>query len=274
MSRREDFDKLATTVDFGKTARDYSRHRQGFPESFFARMAERGVGVAGQRLLDLGTGTGTLPRAFARRGCRVTGVDLSATMLAQAADLDREAGVAIEYVNARAEDTGLPDGAFDVVTAATAWHWFDGARASAEVRRVLVPGGTIVIASLDWVALPGNVVDATEALIEQHNPAWRLRGTQALFAAPSWLAALAQAGFEGLEVSTYDEALSYSHEDWRGRIRASAGVGATLPADAVARFDEELARLLARDFPGDPIAVPHRIFGITGRAPPIARPGR
>ena len=74
----------APAIDFGRTAKDYGRYRPGFPPDFFARMAVRGVGVAGQRVLDLGTGTGALGRGFARRGCRVTGLDPSEALLAQA----------------------------------------------------------------------------------------------------------------------------------------------------------------------------------------------
>ncbi len=67
--------------DFGRTAQDYAEHRAGFPESFFERLAARGIGVAGQRVVDLGTGTGTLARGFARRGCEVTGIGPAAEML-------------------------------------------------------------------------------------------------------------------------------------------------------------------------------------------------
>ena len=89
------------------------------------------------------------------------------------------------------------------------------------------PGGTLVIAHFDWIPLPGNVAEATERLIETHNPAWTMGG----------------------------------------RIRASAGVGASLAPEAVERFDGELATLLADRFPEDPLAVPHRCFALVCRAP-------
>ena len=54
--------------DFGKTSSDYSKHRAGFPPSFFVRLRERGIGLSRQRILDLGTGTGTLARGFASAG--------------------------------------------------------------------------------------------------------------------------------------------------------------------------------------------------------------
>ena len=58
------------------------------------------------RALDLGTGTGTIARGLALRGCDVTGLDRSAPLMEQAAELDRVAGVVVTYVNAPAEETG------------------------------------------------------------------------------------------------------------------------------------------------------------------------
>ena len=49
-------------VDFGRAADDYERHRLGFPDSFFQCMAGRGIGLPGQVILDLATGTGTVAR--------------------------------------------------------------------------------------------------------------------------------------------------------------------------------------------------------------------
>ena len=79
-------------------------------------------------MLDLGTGTGTVARGLAKRGCLVTGLDPSAQMLEQAGGLDEEAGVSVRYIQAHAEDTHLPERGFDVVTAGQCWHWFDRQR--------------------------------------------------------------------------------------------------------------------------------------------------
>ena len=73
-----------TPIDYGLAAEDYGAYRQGFPNAFFHRLQGLGVGLAGQRLLDLGTGTGLLAREFARRGCLVTGAGFSARLLAVA----------------------------------------------------------------------------------------------------------------------------------------------------------------------------------------------
>jgi SAM-dependent methyltransferase len=126
------------TVDFGRTATDYAAYRANFPEGFFPRLADMRVGLDGQRVVDFGTGTGTVARGFARRGCVVTGVDPARAMLAEAGRLDVEAGLRVAYRLGRAEDTGLDSGCWDVVAAGQCWHWFDRPRAGEEARRLLV----------------------------------------------------------------------------------------------------------------------------------------
>jgi len=252
-------------IDFGKTAQDYGTHRAGFPDRFFERLFAGGIVRRGDRALDLGTGTGTIARGLSLRGCEVTGLDPSAPLLDQARRLDAAAGVETEYVQAKAEATGLPDASFDVVTAGQCWHWFDRATAAREMRRVLRSGGRLVIAHFDWIPLPGNVVDATEKLIERHNPAWKLAGGTGLH--PRWLADAATAGFEDIETFSFDVPQAYSHEAWRGRIRASAGVAASLSPEAVVAFDRAHAAMLAERFPDDPLLVPHRVWVMTARSP-------
>ena len=250
--------------DFGATARDCARHRAGFPDSLFERLRQFGIGKPGQSVVDLGTGTGTLARGFARRACRVVGIDPAEPLLEQARRLDAAEGLSVEYRAARAEDTGLPNAWADVVCAGQSWHWFDRAAAAREVARILRSDGAVVIAHFDWIPLADNMVRATEALIELHNPAWKLGG--GLGVHPKWLRDLGEAGFRGIETFSYDVAVPYTPEDWRGRVRASAGVGASLPPDKVQEFDQALAHLLATRFPGEMLEVPHRVFAVIARA--------
>ena len=251
-------------TNFGKAAFDYGTFRAGFPDSIYDRLEEFEIGRPGQSVVDLGTGTGTLARGFALRGCTVIGVDPDARMIAQSKELDREEGVTITYLEAKAESTGLDDRSADVVVAGQCWHWFDRRQAIAEVVRILRSGGKLLIAHFDWLPLTGNMVEATEDLIKQHNPDWHMDGGLGMH--PQWLPGLSEAGMEGIQTFSYDLDVPYTHEAWRGRIRASAGVAA-LNADLARKFDEALARLLATRFPSPVLAVPHRVFAIVSEAP-------
>lgn len=249
---------MSLDVDFGKTASDYATHRAGFPDSFFDRLRADGLIIDGKVLIDLGTGTGTLARGFARCGADVIGIDPSPEMLAAARQAAQTEMLSIQFQEGSAEATGLPNGSADIVSAGQCWHWFERPAAAAEISRILRPGGTLLIAHFDWIPLPGNVLAATERLIEKHNPNWHFGGGRGLY--PRWLTDLGAAGYQDIRTWSYDEWPSYSHAAWRGRVRASAGIAASLAPEAVAAFDVEHAAMLVRNFPDDPLAVHHRVF--------------
>ena len=85
-------------------------------------------------------------------GARVDAVEPSEAMRAQASSIP-----GVTWHDGVAEDTGLPDGAFDIVVFAQSWHWVDSARAGAEAARILAPGGALAIVwnqmdvSVPWV---------------------------------------------------------------------------------------------------------------------------
>jgi SAM-dependent methyltransferase len=193
------------------------------------------------------------------------GIDPSVSLLEQARQLDQSAQVNVDYRVATAEDTGLEESSVDVVTAGQCWHWFDRPRAVREVARILRANGYIAIAHFDWIPLKGNVVEATEHLIEAHNPAWKMGGGNGLY--PQWLRDIAEGGFREIQTFSYDVFVPYTHEDWRGRIRASAGVGASLTPDKVEVFDRELAALLQANDPTPILQVHHRVSAIIARSP-------
>ena len=247
--------------DFGKTAVDYRKYRHGFPDEFFTRLQRIGLGTNGQKVLDLGTGTGTVARGFAMMGCSVVAIDPAEKLIEQAKGIDQELGVpTIDYVVGTAEDTKQPEHFFDVVVAGQCWHWFDADKAIEEIKRVLKPDGKLVIAHYDWVPENGSVPQISEALILKHNSGWKMGGGNGFY--PRWVSQLLDAGFQNIETYSFEVNEHYSHEAWRGRIRASAGVSASLPQEQVVKFDEEHAAPLEQEFPEEPLRVPHRCFTI------------
>lgn len=251
-------------VDFGQTSADYGKFRAGFPAQIFERLAQAEVGIPGQKILDLGTGTGSMARGFARRGALVCGLDAALAQLAEARRIDAATDACSHYLVGRAERLPLADRSVEVVSAGQCWRWFDAPAALREARRVLLPGGRLVLATFDWLPLPGSVSEATEAMIRGHNPAWNLHGGDGLH--EEWLPDLVRAGFRRLEGFFFDTDVAYTHEAWRGRIRASAGIGASLSLQGVRAFDAEHAAMLARRFPAETLLVPHRTFVVITRA--------
>ena len=61
--------------DWGKTSGDYGKYRDIYPQAFYDRILARGLCRSGQAALDLGTGTGVLPRHLYPYGAHWTGTD-------------------------------------------------------------------------------------------------------------------------------------------------------------------------------------------------------
>ena len=107
---------------------------------------------------DCATGNGQAAVDLAARFARVIATDASAEQLSHAVPHPR-----VEYRQALAERSGLDDGAVDVVTVATALHWFDFDRFYAEVERVLAPGGALVA----WAYNLARVTPELDVLIDR-----------------------------------------------------------------------------------------------------------
>ena len=104
-------------------------------------MADRGLCVKGQKVLDLGTGTGVLPRNMYKFGAEWTGTDISPEQIEQAKKLSEEAGMNIDYQTVSAEKLDFPDESFDVITACQCFWYFDHEKVAPEFSRILKKDG-------------------------------------------------------------------------------------------------------------------------------------
>ena len=141
-------DSRATS--FHQAADAYARARPSYlPEAVAWMLPDGSVDVA-----DVGAGTGKLSAVIARTGRRVVAIDPDAGMLEKL----RADNPGIRTEVGSAEALPLGDGSVDVVTFGQAWHWVEPLAATAEVARVLEPGGTLGLIwnirdeSVPWVA--------------------------------------------------------------------------------------------------------------------------
>jgi len=227
--------------DWGKTSQDYAQYRAGYPEPFYELLAALGIGTPGQMILDLGTGTGVLARAFAKRGARVTGVDISEEQIAAAQALAAHEGLDISFRVCAAEDIAFPEGSFEVISAGQSWLYFDAAVLIPKVLRFLVPEGCLVLTHFAWLPHKDTIAQKTEELVLQYNPEWTAAGYKGHIPPVfSW----AKADFDLRTFHVMEASIPFTRETWRGRIRACRGIGASLATEAVAQFDAEHQRLL------------------------------
>ncbi|HEX5011704.1 MAG TPA: class I SAM-dependent methyltransferase [Planctomycetota bacterium] len=160
---------IDATHRFDDRAEDYALYRPGYARDLVPRLAaERGL-PPGAHVADVGCGTGLLARSFLDAGCRVTGVEPSDPMRAQAvAQLGGRPGFACHA--GTAEASGLPDASVDAVVAGQAFHWFDVERARAEFLRVLRPGGWVALVWNDRGDLSQPFLARFDALLVEHCP--------------------------------------------------------------------------------------------------------
>jgi SAM-dependent methyltransferase len=124
--------------------------------------------TAGERVLDVGTGSGALALRLARAGGTVTGVDLAPALIDTARRLASDAGLDITYEVGDAEALPYDDASFDLVTSSVGSMFApDHARVAAELARVCKPGGRLALAN--WSSERG-VVDMFKVMAPFQTP--------------------------------------------------------------------------------------------------------
>ncbi len=147
----DDRERLRTTFD--QAADLYHDARPDYPERLFDRLVELTSARPGGRVLEVGAGTGKATLALARRGLRVTALEPGPALAAHArANL---AGFPdVDIVESTLEDLPASTEPFNLVVAATSWHWVDPGRRYALAAQALRPGGHLAFWSATHVFPP------------------------------------------------------------------------------------------------------------------------
>jgi len=228
--------------DWDRASDDYAKFRDIYPNSFYKKIVDFGLCKRDQHILDLGTGTGVLPRHLSTYGASFVGVDISENQIARAKELSKGRG--IEYIAAPAEDIDFPDGTFDNALACQCYIYFDQNALLPKLYKALKPEGRFCVMSLIWLHEESPIAAASEALVLEYNPSWSGAG----FTRPKFNNRGIPSGFDidtslGFEVDfsySFDIPISFTREKWHGRIRACRGIGASsMTEKEIAAFDAE-----------------------------------
>lgn len=227
--------------DWGKTSPDYARYRDIYPPEFYQKIMALGVCLPGQKVLDLGTGTGVLPRNLYRYGAGFTGVDCVPEQIDEARRLARSTEMEIEFLCRPAEALDFEENTFDAVTACQCFFYFDHGVLAPELSRLLKPGGRLAVMYMAWLPFEDHIARASEGLILNYNPAWSGGGERRR---PIDIPACYGPYFKLERRALFDLRIPFTRESWNGRIRACRGVGASLPAEKIAAFEAAHMALL------------------------------
>ncbi|WP_242928918.1 class I SAM-dependent methyltransferase [Pontibacter vulgaris] len=132
--------------NFSVQATQYARFRPHYPDALYEYLFS--LPLQFNTAWDCGTGNGQVAVKLAEKYKQVYATDISEAQLQQASKKDN-----ITYLLSRAENTPLPDTSIDLITVATALHWFDIDAFFEEVKRVARPGAYIAAWSYSLVRI-------------------------------------------------------------------------------------------------------------------------
>jgi SAM-dependent methyltransferase len=241
---------------FGAEATTYDRVRPSYPDDAVSWVADALLTASTHLVADVGAGSGIFTRLMLPRsqtvGARLVAVEPVANMRALcAASLPT-----VPVVGAAAERLPVRDGAFEAITVAQAFHWFDASTAFAEFARVLRPEGRVALLwntrdrSLPWTDRLWGLVAETE-----HDAPWG--------DAEHWhaTALVDTPHFGPRHGATFQHAQMLTPEEVVGRVQSVSHVAVLPEAERAALLDA--VRELLRSDPATTgrheIALPYRV---------------
>ena len=243
MEIKDDRIDAGKAFDWGKTSEEYAKYRDIYPEEFYKKIVDRGLCIEGQKVLDVGTGTGVLPRNMYKYGAEWTGTDISPEQIEQAKILADDSKLKIDFQAVPTEQIEFEKESFDVITACQCFWYFDHEKVMPKLAGLLKSGGKLLILYMAWLPYEDRIAGASEELVLKYSPKWSGAGETRH---PIWIPDIAYEYFEMEDHEEYDLMVPFTKESWHGRMRACRGVGASLSEEELARWDREHRELLDR----------------------------
>lgn len=236
----------------------YERYRPAYPAAFLDLLYD-GPLQSGGPVADVGAGTGILTRQLLERGSTVYAVEPNPEMRRLAKQ--KLGGMAGFYpVDGTAEHTSLPDRCVVCVTAAQAFHWFNPEGFRQECRRILRPGGMVVLV---WNSRDGEspLVQENDALNRRLCPEYRGFSGGGRGTSSEELAHFFSGGFQ---THSFNHPLAFDREGFIGR-NLSASYAPRTDDPGYVCYVKELERLFERYQKDGNIVMPNRTCCYLGR---------
>lgn len=225
------------SFDFGKTSEAYAKYRDIYPKELYDRLRELGVAADGTAWLDIGTGTGVFPKNLYNENAKITAVDISAEQISFAKAETEKNGWNIDYIVSPAEETGLSDNSFDVITAAQCFWYLDREKMQSEIKRLLKPGGKFIKVYLTYT-LDDKIAAKSHSLVKRMNKKWTAgaSGSKDMF----------DDLFPDRHTETFYCDIPFTRETWHGRMCACRGTLASMDETTLRKWDEKHRKFLEK----------------------------
>ena len=232
--------------DWGRVSGEYARFRDIYPKEFYDRIINRGLCINGQNVLDVGTGTGVIPRNMYCYGANWTGADISENQIEQAKLLSK--GMDIKYIAAPTEQLNFPDCTFDLITACQCFWYFKSEITSDLFYRFLKPQGSLLVLYMAWLPFEDSIAGKSEELVLKYNPDWSGKGE---YRHPIEIPLSYDRHFDLAYHEEYPVKVHFTRESWHGRMKACRGIGASLSDEEIKQWESEHLELLNKTAPDE-----------------------
>lgn len=242
---------LGNEFDWGKASKDYAKYRDIYPNEFYQKIIDLGYCKENQKILDLATGTGVLPRNMYMYGGKWTGVDIAENQIKYAKKLSE--GLDIKYIVSQVEKLEFEENTFDVITACQCFMYFDKNILLPKIHKWLKPNGHLLIMFMNWLPYESEIAYKSEELVLKYNPSWSGKGsTRSEIETPDWLDDM----FTVSNKIAFDINVKFTRDTWHGRIKACRGIGTgALTKEEIAKWETEHKAMLS-SYP-EKFTIPH-----------------
>ena len=238
---------------FDSFVENYDRVRPSYPAAIFANLKTYAKLTQDSKVLEIGSGTGKATAPILETGCSFTSVEAGANM---AAFLESKFGGNPKYkvINVPFEEAELCDDTYDLLYAASAFHWVDASTGCPKAHRILKRGG--VFALLRYNVLDLAAEDEISVAIREvykqwfhkpyREPSKRIRDdfyTRELIAQGHGFADMREHGFVDVEMNLYDVTKTFNAEEYIELMDTMAD-HRSLPADDRDALYEGIVRVI------------------------------
>lgn len=225
------------------------------PESYFYKLKAHDVGYEGQSILLLTANNGKLAFEFAKRGLHVTAIDQSSDFIEEAKQQALKQNLKINFKQCEAEDIALEAHSYDIILIHQGLKYLHIPKVLIEARRLLTPGGVLVTSHIRWLPRLDIIAKKSEEIILKYNSKWEnFDFTGEIYPMPKW----AEQHLQLRAMFFYDESLTFTQENWIGRLKASGSLCGILSRSKLLDFEKDLNDVLSEIKGGD-LEIRHRI---------------